>query len=160
MGERTSYEPGSFSFAELATSDAGGAKTFYAALFGWEYQDTPIGDGQIYTTASRDGTQVGALFASEQPPHWNCYVTVASADESAARARELGATLLAEPFDVMDLGRTAVIADPTGAAVCVGGPRSHIGAALVNTPGAMTWNDLITPDPDAAGRFYEALFGW
>ena len=45
MGERTSYEPGTFSFAELATSDADGAKTFYGAVFGWEYEDNPLGDG-------------------------------------------------------------------------------------------------------------------
>src|SRR5918992_141644 len=160
MGERTSYEPGTFSFGELATSDAGAAKTFYAALLGWEYEDTPIGDGQIYTTASRDGSQVGALYASEQPPHWNCYVTVASADETSARAGELGGTILSEPFDVFDLGRMAVIADPAGAALCLWEARGHIGASLVNVAGAMTWNDLMSPDPDTAIRFYEQLFGW
>jgi uncharacterized protein len=60
----------------------------------------------------------------------------------------------------MESGRMAVIADPTGAALCLWEPRSHIGAALVNAPGAMTWNDLVTPDPDAAASFYGALFGW
>jgi predicted enzyme related to lactoylglutathione lyase len=68
--------------------------------------------------------------------------------------------VLSEPFDVMELERMAVIADPTGAALCLWEARGHIGAALVNAPGAMTWNDLMTPDPDAAGRFYEQLFGW
>jgi predicted enzyme related to lactoylglutathione lyase len=160
MGERTSYEPGTFSFAELATSDAEGAKTFYAAVFGWEYEDHSMGEGQVYTTVSRDGKQVGALFASEQPPHWNCYVTVASADASASSAAELGGTILSEPFDVVDLGRMAVIADPTGAPLCLWEPRGHIGASLVNAPGAMTWNDLMSPDPDAAAGFYAGLFGW
>jgi uncharacterized protein len=160
MGERTSYAPGTFSFAELATSDADAAKTFYAAVFGWEYEDVPIGDGQIYSPALRDGKQVGALFASEHPPHWNCYVTVASADDGAARAGELGGTVLSEPFDVMEIGRMAVIADPTGAALCLWEPRSHIGASLVNAHGSMTWNDLMSPDPETAIRFYEALFGW
>jgi predicted enzyme related to lactoylglutathione lyase len=160
MGERTSYAPGTFSWAELATSDSGAAKDFYSDLFGWSYDDNPVGDGQIYSIALRDSRRVGALFASEQPPHWNCYVTVASADDAAARAAEHGATVLAEPFDVLEAGRMATIADPQGAALCVWEPRATIGAELVNGPGALTWCDLLTPDADAAADFYAALFGW
>ena len=54
----------------------------------------------------------------------------------------------------------AVIIDPVGAALCLWEPRSNIGATLVNTPGSMTWNDLITPDPEASATFYGDLFGW
>lgn len=160
MGERTSYAPGTFSWTDLATSDAAGAKSFYTALFGWEYEDTPIGDGQFYSMAIRDGRQVAALSEADQPPHWNCYVTVVSADEATTRAGEHGANVMVEPFEVMDVGRMSVIADPTGAALCLWEARTNIGAELVNTPGAMTWNDLITPDPDAAADFYGRLFGW
>ena len=109
MGERKSYTPGTFSWAELATSDAGAAKDFYTQLFGWAYDDNPIGDGQAYSVALLDGRRVGALFASQQPPpHWNCYVSVASADDAAARAAEHGATVVAEPFDVLAAGRMVV----------------------------------------------------
>jgi uncharacterized protein len=161
MGERTSYAPGTFSWVELVTSDADAAKAFYTAVFGWDYLDNPIGDGMVYSTALVDGQAVGALFASaEQPPHWNCYVTVESVDEATRRAGDLGATVMAEPFDVMDVGRMSVIADPTGAALALWEPGSHIGASVVNQPGALTWNDLVTPDPDAAARFYGSLFGW
>src|ERR671921_683557 len=116
MGERTSHPPGTFSWAELATSDAGAAKSFYSSLFAWDYDDTPIGDGQVYSIARRDGQHVAALFSSDEPPHWNCYVTVASVDETARQAPEHGGSVVAEPFDVMDVGRMAVIADPAGAA--------------------------------------------
>jgi predicted enzyme related to lactoylglutathione lyase len=161
MAERTSYAPGTFSWVELVTSDADAAKAFYTEVFGWDYFDNPIGDGMVYSTALVDGKAAGALFASaEQPPHWNSYVTVASVDETARRAGELGANVMAEPFDVMDVGRMAVIADPTGAALCLWEPRRHIGAAVVNQPGALTWNDLVSPDPEAAARFYAELFGW
>jgi predicted enzyme related to lactoylglutathione lyase len=160
MGERTSYAPGTFSWAELVTSDGDAAKSFYSSLFGWQYEDTPIPDGSVYSMARRDAKRVAALYESEQPPHWNCYVTVASVDESAPRTGEAGGSVVAEPFDVMDVGRMAVIADPAGAALCLWEPRTTIGAELVNTVGAMTWNDLVTPDPDAAARFYEAMFGW
>ncbi len=161
MGERTSYQPGTFSWSELVTSDAEAAKRFYTSLFGWEYDDMPIPDSPPYSMAKRDGRTVAALYPSdEQPPHWNCYVTVASADAAAARAKELGANLMAEPFDVMDAGRMAVLADPTGAALAVWEPGSSIGATLVNAPGALTWNDLLTPDVEKAAAFYGDLFGW
>src|SRR5690348_17029020 len=136
MGERTSYAPGTFSWAELATSDAEGAKGFYTRVFGWDYDDRPMGEGQVYSMAKRDGGTVAALFASDQPPHWNCYVTVASADDAAARASELGANVVAEPFDVMDVGRMSVIADPQGAMLCLWEPRGNPGAGRVNQPGA------------------------
>jgi uncharacterized protein len=160
MGERTSYAPGTFSWAELATSDADGAKAFYTRVFGWDYDDLPIGEGQVYSMAKRDGGTVAALFASEQPPHWNCYVTVASADDATARAKELGANVVAEPFDVMDVGRSSVIADPQGAMLSLWEARTNPGASLVNQPGAMTWNDLITQNPATAAEFYFGLFGW
>jgi uncharacterized protein len=162
MGERTSYRPGTFSWAELVTSDPGGAKDFYTQLFGWNYDDQPTGpDGPVYSMAQRDGHSVAALYGDDsQPPHWNCYVTVASVDDTTQKATDNGATVMAEPFDVMEVGRMAVIADPTGAALCLWEPRQHIGATLVNTPGSMTWNDLVTSDPDRAAEFYGALFGW
>jgi predicted enzyme related to lactoylglutathione lyase len=160
MGERTSYAPGTFSWAELATSDAEAAKAFYTAVLGWDYEDTPIGEGQVYSMARRDGKRVAALFASDQPPHWNCYVTVASADEDTPRASELGGRVVQEPFDVLDVGRMSVVADPPGALLCLWEARTTIGAELVNAPGAMTWNVLVTPDPEAAARFYGDLLGW
>jgi uncharacterized protein len=161
MAERTGYAPGTFSWAELVTSDADAAKAFYAEVFGWDYHDNPMGDGMVYSTVLVDGRAAAALYASgEQPPHWNSYVTVASVDEATEKAGALAAHVLAAPFDVMEVGRMSVIADPTGAVLCLWEARQHIGAAVVNAPGALTWNDLITPAPDAAARFYGDLFGW
>src|ERR1700750_777123 len=117
MGERTSYTPGTFSWADLEASDPDAAKAFYTAIFAWEYDDLPVGEGQVYSMAKRDGKVVGALGRSgqrDQPPHWNTYVSVEDADASTARVKELGGTVISEPFDVMDAGRMSVIADPTG----------------------------------------------
>lgn len=161
MSERTSYEPGTFSWADLSTSDAGAAQEFYGALHGWEFESLPLPDGGVYVMARNGGRNVAAIGESgEQPPHWNNYVTVQSADAAATRAQEAGGTVVAPAFDVMDVGRMAVVQDPTGAMLCVWEPKSNHGAALVNAPGAMTWNDLMTDDVDAAARFYGELFGW
>jgi predicted enzyme related to lactoylglutathione lyase len=88
------------------------------------------------------------------------YAAVASADESAAKAKELGATLMKEPFDVMDVGRMAVVQDPTGAVFALWEGRAHKGAGVVNVPGALVWNELATTDTAKAGEFYRGLFGW
>ena len=163
MGERTSYPPGTFSWVDLQTTDQDAAKSFYSDLLGWEYEEVPIGDGATYSMAKLQGRSVaaiGGVQGDDMPPHWNCYVTVESADASADRARELGATLIAPPFDVFDAGRMAAFSDPQGAVLSVWEPKENIGAGLVNAPGALSWNDLITPDVEASASFYRALFGW
>jgi uncharacterized protein len=163
MGERTSHQPGTFSWTDLSTSDTDGAKRFYTELFGWEFEDQPIpGDGGHYTMLRKDGKDVAALYQAQegQPTVWASYVTVDSADRAAARATDLGGTILMEPFDVMEAGRMAVIQDPTGAVVSAWEPHGSIGASLVNVPGALTLNQLSTKDPQRAEEFYAALFGW
>jgi predicted enzyme related to lactoylglutathione lyase len=167
MGERTEYTPGTFIWADLATSDQTAAKAFYTGLFDWEIEDMPVGDGVSYSMCSRDGKLVSAIAPQQQaqaeagvPPLWNSYISVESADDTAVRAKELGADVHAEPFDVMGAGRMAVIADPQGAYFMIWEKRDHHGAALVNSPGALCWNELSSPDPAASAAFYSALFGW
>ena len=161
VGKREFYEPGTFSWVDLSTPDAEDAKAFYGGLFGWEFRDDPIPGGGVYTMCFREGDAVGAIVQQdEQPAHWNNYVSVESADETAAKVTDLGATLIEDPFDVMDFGRMAVLADPGGAMLCVWEARSHIGAGRVNDIGCMGWNELQTRDSEAAGDFYRPLFGW
>jgi uncharacterized protein len=168
MGTRTSYAPGTFSWVDLATTDPGDAKRFYGELFGWELEDMPTGEeGGTYTMAKVDGEYVGALSEMQPqqreagiPPYWFNYVTVASADQAADRAGELGGTVHAGPFDVLDAGRMAVVADPAGAMFGLWEARRHIGAGRVNEPGCFTWNELATSDVDGAISFYSGLFGW
>jgi predicted enzyme related to lactoylglutathione lyase len=166
MGERTSHPAGAFSWAELSTDDVDGAKAFYTGLFGWDVEDTPAGPDMNYVMARVGGKEVAAMYQQGEreqgvPPNWHSYVTVASADDAAARARELGAELMGDgAFDVMDVGRMAIVQDPVGATVFVWEPRKSIGATRVNDPGSLTWNDLSTTDPEAAERFYSELFGW
>jgi uncharacterized protein len=162
MGERTEHAPGTFSWADLSTTDTDGAKAFYTGLFGWDTEDTPIPEGGVYTMLSKGGKNVAALSGARegQPSVWNSYVTVESADASAAAAKEHGGTLAMEAFDVMDVGRMAVVQDPTGAFFAVWEPRARIGAQRVNEPGALSLNQLNTSDPERAREFYAGVFGW
>lgn len=161
MGKREGYEPGTFCWLDLSTGDAAGAKAFYGELLGWEFEDTQIPGGGVYVMCQVGGDEVAAIVQHEgQPPHWNNYVSVASADEAATRAKRLGAHVIAEPFDVMEAGRMTVFADPTGAVLCAYEPKNHIGAGRVNDPGCLAWNDLLTRDARGAVGFYGDLFGW
>jgi predicted enzyme related to lactoylglutathione lyase len=161
MGERDRYEQGTFSWTDLATPDAQASKAFYGGLFPWEFTDEPIPEGGVYVMARLDGRAAAAMFETgERHPAWASYVTVDDADAVTDKARELGANVLAEPFDVMDVGRMSTIQDPTGAVFCVWQPRASIGAQVVNGHGALSLNQLNTSDPEAAQRFYSELFGW
>jgi uncharacterized protein len=162
MGERTSHEHGVFSWIDLAVPDADAAKSWYSDLFGWDFEDLPIDTGGVYSMARIGGRSVAAISQAQegQPPAWNSYVTVDDADAAAAKAGELGGNAMMPPFDVMEAGRMAVLQDPTGAVFAVWQPGTSIGAELVNDPGALSLNQLNTGDPEAAERFYSALFGW
>jgi predicted enzyme related to lactoylglutathione lyase len=167
VAEFSSHVPGTFSWVELSTTDQQAGVAFYRALFGWDVNEQPMGPGQTYSVFLLRGKDVAAGWTMSQPeresgapPHWNMYVTVASADDAAKQAESLGAKVLAAPFDVMDVGRMAVIQDPTGAVFCVWQPKRHIGAKILNEPGALCWSELTTRDTKAAEAFYTKLFGW
>jgi uncharacterized protein len=167
MGERTKYTPGTLSWTDLTTTDQDAAKSYYSELFGWEPVDIPAGEGFIYSMMTIDGKNVAAISPQPQqqreagaPPTWNSYITVDSADKALEDAKQLGATVHAPAFDVFDAGRMGVVQDPQGAFFEVWEPKNNIGASLVNAPGALSWNELATPDLDGSIGFYSQLFGW
>ncbi len=160
------YAPGTFCWCDLGTSDTAAAKRFYTGLFGWKFQDMPMGPDQYYTMFELDGKPVCALYqqSPEQPggdrPAWLSYITVESADRSAERVQELGGKVTMEPFDVLDVGRQVMLQDPTGATVALWEPRRHQGAGVFGEHNAVCWYELTTNDPQKAGRFYSELLGW
>jgi uncharacterized protein len=168
MEGRTRYEPGTFCWVGLATSDCASAQAFYTTLFGWEAGAFSAGSAGAFTALSRDGLDVAILYrqqpearAAGAPPHWTSYISVEDADAVAARAGELGgAAVFRAPFDVLDAGRVAAIRDPTGAIVSLWQPRSRPGATLVKGVGALCWNELATTAVEPAKRFFSELLGW
>jgi hypothetical protein len=162
-----SHHPGTFSWPELTTSDQKAAVVFYRDLFGWGLNEQPVGPDQVYSMFQLRGRDVAAASSMQPaqreqgvPPYWGLYVATTSADVSVAKATSLGATVLAPPFDVMDVGRMAILQDPTGAMISLWQARKHIGARVLNEPGALCWAELSTKDPAAAEKFYTGLFGW
>jgi predicted enzyme related to lactoylglutathione lyase len=164
MSEITSYEPGTPSWVDLGTPDIERAADFYGALFGWDVPESENAEQTGgYRQAMLRGKPVAGmmpLMQEGQPPAWSSYVSVEDAAATAAKVTDAGGTVLAEPMDVMDLGRMAIFADPTGAVFGVWQPGTFVGAEIVNEPGAVVWNELNTRDPEAAKSFYGAVFGW
>lgn len=165
MATRTEYQHGEFSWVNLAAKDPAAAKRFYGGVFGWQFNDMPAGPGMTYTFCELNHNSVGGLFAigaemGGAPPHWMPFINVRDADEIAKRATQNGGKVLQGPSDVLDAGRSAALADPTGARVAIWEPKRHKGAALVGEAGAMCWNEIMTPDIEAAGRFYRTVFDW
>ena len=163
----TKYPHGTFSWADTSSTNPEAAKQFYVELFGWGNFDIPIGEGMTYTMFLHQGQNVAALSgatpeALEQgiPSHWSCYVSVDDVDALLPIVTANGGQIIYGPMDVFDSGRMAFLMDPTGAALGLWQARSHIGAGIVNTVGALCWNELLTRDAAAAKAFYSAVLGW
>lgn len=164
MSERTSYVPGTPCWVDLGTPDIDAAAAFYGGLFGWSVEEgenaEQTGGYRQAMLRSKPVAGVMPLMQEGQPPAWSTYVSVADADATAAKVREAGGTVLAEPMDVMELGRMAVFADPAGAVFGIWQPGTFVGAEVISEPNAVIWNELNTRDTAGAREFYGAVFGW
>ena len=109
MTERDGYIPGVPCWIDTSQPDPEAAVDFYGGLFGWEFEDVmpPDSPGKYFIARLRGG-DVAAVGSQPEgaPPTavWNTYVWVESADETAAKVRDAGGSVLMEPFDVMDAG--------------------------------------------------------
>ena len=159
------YPPGTPSWVDLSSPDLDASARFYGELFGWSAEEPagPVEQTGGYRMFTLGGAQVAGLGPAQegQPPHWTTYIAVADADETTAKVEAAGGTTVMAPLQVMSAGRMAVFADAAGGAVfAVWEPGEHRGAQAANRPGALSWNELDTRDPEAARRFYADVFGW
>ena len=161
------HPPGSVSWIELATTDQIAAKSFYTSLFGWSFEDRPMGPNGYYTMFRLEDRNLGAAYTLQEdqrtagvPPHWMIYISTANADETTKRATELGGSVLCGPFDVFTYGRMSTIRDSTGAVFSIWQARDHSGFQIRDQHGTFCWADLNSPDQQRASKFYGDLFGW
>jgi uncharacterized protein len=158
VGEVGRYPNGTFCWVDLGTVDVETAKRFYGDLLGWAYRESPD-----YILCRVDGKDVAGMHSHADEPdagsRWASSIAVDDLDATLDRARDLGATVDVEPFEVPG-ARMAVITDPSGAQITLWHDTGFPGARLVNETGTWSWSDLSTRDPEAAGAFYTELFGW
>ena len=157
---------GLIGWADVAAPDTEVAEHFYREIFNWDAQSNPS-ESMPYTMFAKDGKVVAGMGplspeqqAAGQPPVWSSYVIVDDIDATFNKAKDLGATVLMEPMQILDAGSMFFIIDPVGAAIGFWQSGTHDGAELFNVPDTMTWNDLGCRDVKAAIAFYTSLLGW
>lgn len=159
-----SYVQGTPNWVELHTPDQRAAGAFYADVFGWDLDVSPMGEDAVYLTGRKQGDPVAGIAALESdieghPPFWAVYLATDDVDAAAAKVESAGGKVDMAPFDVMTLGRMAAIQDPAGARINLWQAKDHIGSARANEAGAPVWNELVTSENDKAVPFYADVLG-
>lgn len=149
---------GKFVWHEQVSSDPKQAQDFYTQLFGWSAELYKPGEVDYAMIASGGQNHGGFARAMEgaPPPHWLSHIRVTRLEETIEKATRAGGKLAAGPFEMGEVGRIAIIADPQGAYVSAYEPA---GEGPV-PEGVFVWDELGTTDADGAQRFYEEVFGW
>jgi hypothetical protein len=125
IGAELVNEPVSLTWNELLTTDVAKVKPFYEGLFGWKAEDMEMPDGPgPYTVWNLPGSEPGMGGAMKtpmegMPSFWNVYFQVDDTDSIVKKAKDLGASVMAEPMDIPEVGRMAAIVDPQGATFSV-----------------------------------------
>ncbi|MCX5199124.1 VOC family protein [Streptomyces sp. NBC_00249] len=160
------YKPGTPCWIDLMVPDQQAALDFYCDLFGWQGEVGPAEQGG-YSVCTLKGKPVAGIMKAMNPDGsvpdplppvvWTTYLSTDSIDSTLKAAGDAHGTVMMGPMDVMELGRMAVVSDPTGAVFGLWEPGSFDGAGIVNEHGALIWNELVTPDIPAAAAFYSAV---
>jgi len=158
----TPYALGTPCWVDLNTSDPDDARSFYAELFGWRIEKGPeeMGYYSRAQLADSDVAGINGMVITDHPPVWATHLAVDDLASSVDEAVRAGGTVIAPPVDVMDLGKMAILQDPTKGAFGMWQSGTFFGATRVNEPNTLVWNELMTRDYAAAKEFYAAVFGY
>ncbi len=171
--ERADSESG-FIWYELLTPDADGAKAFYDSVVGWTIEAQSNFPNGYRMIGRSDGKSAGGLLPLTDEmrqhgahPTWLGYLYVDDVDASVSAIEQDGGKALMPAFDIPDIGRVALVADPQGAAFYIMTPMAPEGqpdaVSDVFSPTEVqrcAWNELLTTDLSAAKHFYPKHFGW
>ena len=163
-----SVHAGRWVWADLVTLDVARAAEFYGELFGWTYETYgPSDDAQSYTLIFANGVPIGGMVFSERharssrpQARWIGLMSVADVDAAVSSAAANGGRVLVAPMNTSPRGRSAMLADPEGAAFVVlrsstGDPEDYL-AEL----GEWLWFELWADDAASMAKFYKALAGY
>jgi predicted enzyme related to lactoylglutathione lyase len=165
---------GDFIWYELMTPDPEGSKAFYDAVIGWNIEAQSQFPNGYRMIGRSDGKFAGGVLPLNDEmqqhgarPTWLGYILVPDVDRSVAKIEQAGGKTFMPPFDIPEVGRVAMVADPQGAAFYImkpippaSDPNAKSDVFEPNTLQRCGWNELSTTDPAAARRFYGDQFGW
>ncbi len=157
----TPWPPGTPCWVDLGTPDLPGAQAFYGELLGWTCSGGgPDGGYCICRRDGQDAAGLGPQMEPSQPPRWTTYFATDDADRTASAVTKAGGTVVVAPTDVGPMGRMAIALDPQGQPFGLWQSGLNTGVRHYAEPGGLIWNELASPDPEAARRFYAAVFGF
>lgn len=176
---------GSFIWYELMTSDPDAAAAFYGDVVGWRiganaFADAGSGEPMDYRMIERlDGGGsacgfsggvfglTGEMVGQGAKPAWLGYIYVADVDAEVDAIVAEGGQVHVPATSMEGVGRFALVTDPFGAAFYLmtpqppaNDPDATSDVFTVDKPQTVRWNELVTPDDDAAVAFYTRHFGW
>ena len=166
---------GSFIWYELMTTDAGAAGDFYSAVVsGWKFGERVPTEVEYRMIQRSDGGNAGGVLTLNDKmtsegarPVWLGYIGTDDVDGTVDKIEAKGGKALMPAFDVPEVGRIAMVADPQGNPFYLMNPIPPKGQEdrqsdvfSTDAEQRVNWNELSTPDPFAARQFYGELFGW
>ena len=149
---------GKFVWHEQVSDDPKQAQDFYTQLFGWSTETFKPGeiDYAMISSGGQSHGGFGKALEGAPPPHWLSHVRVENLDETIEKAKSAGGKLAAGPFEMGEVGRIGILADPQGAYISAYQPQDE----GPSSQGVFVWDELGTTDIDGAQRFYGEVFGW
>jgi uncharacterized protein len=156
------YPYGSPCWVDLLVADVPRARAFYTGLFGWEWLSGDPATGG-YTMALLDGHPVAGISRKPEtapvPSQWTTYLRVGDIAAAARAIRAHGGRTMGRPVPIGALSRTLIAVDPGGAYFGVWEPGDLPGSGLLDEPGSLTWNELLTRAYDRVQLFHTGVFG-
>lgn len=149
---------GKFVWHDLLTDDMTKAKTFYAGLLGWTFEDR-----EHYATIYNDGKLIGGMMEVAAPSGsnaeavWLPWMSVKSVANSVKFVKSKGGKVLKGPLEMKERGKGVLISDPQGAQIVL--LHAKGGDPLDATPkmGDWLWNELWSKSPKESDAFYRHL---
>ena len=165
MPQYTNLSQGTPFWVDLGSPDIAASMSFYANLFGWNYEEATPEDvgGRRYVWAKNSSgypagiaSQSGEEISSGAKPQWSIQLLVDDIEEVTGRVADFGGSVVQAPAKMEEYGIGAAIADPTGGRVNIW-QAYQSGPTIKHEHGSMQWCELMTPDPEAVAAFYRML---
>lgn len=163
---------GDWIWYELMTGDAEAAAAFYGPILGWTVQPPMPGGMDYRAIQAADGDLIGGVMpltaemtGNGARPCWLGYIAVDDTDACVAATEKAGGKALMKAFDIPNVGRIAMLADPQGVPFYIMTPATKDGTSRAFSmdmprPGHCAWNELATTDQKGAHAYYQGQFGW
>jgi uncharacterized protein len=157
----TAWPAGTPCWVDYNAADVEAAKTFYAAVLGWDYTQGQPEFGGYFTCLTKGLGAAGMMpqMEASQPSAWTTYFATDDSAATAAAIAAAGGTVVAGPHEVGTLGTMIVAVDGQGVLFGAWQAGDHTGVEIYNEPGSLVWNEAAMPDPQAAQAFYSSVFG-